>query len=102
MRQLLAFAAVCLFLLAAPYTGAQERDSDVDLGKIAAALNGKDPAARAKAADQLSTAGIKAKMALPLLVKALADESKDVRWRAARALSALGPDASGAVGANTL
>src|SRR5947207_3471307 len=99
MRQLVAHA-VCLLLLAAPLSLAPlaAAQDEAEIAKLTAALASKKTADRAKAADELSRAGEKAKAALPALIKALEDDEKDVRFRAARAIGGLGSLAQTALG----
>lgn len=85
MRRILwmgAIAALCAGQLAAA--------EPADIAGLAAGLKSKTPAEAQAAADALADLGLQAKTAVPALVQALAAKDVDLRWRAARALGAIG------------
>jgi hypothetical protein len=58
---------------------------------IAAGISDPDPQARSRAIDVLETLGPAAQPALPVLIKALEDPDRFVRWSAARTIGRLAP-----------
>ncbi|HEX5103923.1 MAG TPA: HEAT repeat domain-containing protein, partial [Pirellulaceae bacterium] len=63
-----------------------------DLEKWTAGLASSEPQVQYAAADSLADLGIYAQPAIPHLVKALQGKDADLRWRAARALGAIGSE----------
>ncbi|HEY4308405.1 MAG TPA: HEAT repeat domain-containing protein [Pirellulales bacterium] len=77
--------------LAALGCGAQKTDPAL---KANSEILNKDPQIAIDSIDAVADSGAAGATAVPALIKALASDNKDVRWRAARALENIGPKAS--------
>jgi hypothetical protein len=78
----------------APLLAVEELLSDMlrqGVPAIAAGISDPDPQARSRAIDVLETLGTAAQPALPVLIKALEDPDRFVRWSAARTIGRLAP-----------
>ncbi len=97
VRCLVSLLFVC-FLCGPPVVAAWAQ-SDDDVAALVQAISSNDAAKRIAAIDRVTELGARARAAVPALTKAvrLADDA-ETRWRAARALAAIGPPARPAVG----
>jgi hypothetical protein len=78
----------------APLLAVEELLSDMlrqGVPAIAAGISDADPQARSRAIDVLETLGPAAQPAMPVLIKALADSDRFVRWSAVRTIGRLAP-----------
>src|SRR5947209_8418223 len=75
----------------------QAKGEDVSPRELAGRLKTGDAAAKLLTIGKLEELGTEAKPAVPALVETLDDVDAKVRYHAARALGAIGPDAAAAV-----
>lgn len=76
---------------------AWSQDPAADVAGLIVSLKSEDPATRAASARILGELGAPARQAVPALIEALGDASRDVRQNAIKSLGLMGPAAADAV-----